>query len=167
MPKILKLVASSNIITKPAHYIEGRTIEPIVVIEEYGLCHHLACVVKYISRAGRKTSALNDLFKANWYLDREFQRSKDDLNSENCLQIYSCVPLLSTKPNFSIQEIVDDWKMEAYLDTTLSYILAARLGTVRKGAYSRKNLNAYVSSLNKAKDYLQLAIAEIEEGEHS
>jgi hypothetical protein len=115
MPKILKLVASSNIITRPAHYVEGRTIEPIVVIEEYGLCHHLSCVVKYISRAGRKTSLINDLKKAEWYLDREVVRRKQS--------VAPCISPLNAKPTYSIQEVLDDWELSANLSACLSYIL--------------------------------------------
>lgn len=102
MPKPIKSSLNNNIITHPAHYIEGRTIEPIRVIEEFGLCHHLACVVKYIARAGRKTSAINDLLKAEWYLNRELHRC--------CAGFNSCLSPLNTKPPFSIQEVLEDWK---------------------------------------------------------
>lgn len=60
-----------KVIQQPEHYIKGRCIEPIEVIETWGLCHHLACVVKYIARCGRKENAYQDLKKAEWYLERE------------------------------------------------------------------------------------------------
>ena len=56
-------------IARPAHYTFSR-VEPISVIEAWGLGFHLGNVVKYISRAGRKGDALQDLKKARWYLDR-------------------------------------------------------------------------------------------------
>jgi len=145
----------NNIISRPAHYIEGRSIEPITVIEEFGLCHHLACVVKYLARAGRKTSTLNDLLKASWYLDRELQRCKAGLGP--------CLFPLNTKSSFSIEEILEDWNLIANLDATLSYILAARLGTNKN--CSRKDIKNHISSLTKAMGYLQLAISEHEQGE--
>jgi hypothetical protein len=61
-------------IHRPAHYAEGRIYEPIAVIEDWDLNYRLGNTVKYISRAGRKQNALEDLKKARWYLDREIDR---------------------------------------------------------------------------------------------
>jgi hypothetical protein len=63
-------MSETNPITRPAHYVEGRTLEPIDVIEDWKLPHHLACVLKYISRAGRKDDIKQDIDKALWYLKR-------------------------------------------------------------------------------------------------
>ena len=145
----------NNIISHPAHYIEGRVIEPIAVIEEFGLCHHLACVVKYLARAGRKTSIINDLRKAHWYLDREIARCQQGMDS--------CNPPLSVKPSYSIEEILEDWNLIPHLDAALSYILAARLGT--NGNCRHKDIKNHISSLTKAMGFLQLAISDHEQGE--
>lgn len=53
--------------------------EPIEVIENWELDFHLANVLKYISRAGRKAgeSELKDLEKARVYLDRKIYKLKD------------------------------------------------------------------------------------------
>ena len=61
-------------IHRPAHYAEGRIYEPIAVIEDWDLNYRLGNTVKYISRAGRKQNALEDLKKARWYLDREIDQ---------------------------------------------------------------------------------------------
>lgn len=61
-------------INHPQHYIAGRKYEPIDVIEDWGLGFHLGNAVKYLSRAGRKEDALEDLKKAAWYIDREIER---------------------------------------------------------------------------------------------
>ncbi|MGV8948516.1 MAG: DUF3310 domain-containing protein [Candidatus Paracaedibacter sp.] len=153
MPKILKLIASSNIITRPAHYVEGRTIEPIVVIEEYGLCHHLACVVKYISRAGRKTSFINDLKKAEWYLSREVIRLQQGMSS--------CIPPLNAKPTYSIQEILDDWELSANLSACLSYILDSWLLKDRFNSFlwiSKLSSNQALSPTTHNADFLIRAL---------
>lgn len=151
MVQDLKASLGNDIISHPAHYIEGRSIEPINVIEGFGLCHPLACVVKYLARAGRKTSLLNDLKKAGWYLDRELQRYNAGINS--------CLPPLNTKPPFSIQEVLEDWNLIPHLDASLSYILAARLGA--NGNCSKN----YISSLTKAMSHLRLVISECEQGD--
>lgn len=59
-------------ISNPSHYTYS-SIEPITVIEAWQLRFHLGCVVKYICRAGRKESRLEDLKKAQWYLQREIE----------------------------------------------------------------------------------------------
>ena len=61
-------------INHPSHYAEGRKYEPIDVIEDWKLGFCLGNTVKYISRAGRKGDALEDLKKAAFYLNREIER---------------------------------------------------------------------------------------------
>ena len=59
-----------DIVNHPAHYTSG-SIEVIDFIEDQKLPYHLGNVVKYISRAGKKTDdVLTDLRKAQWYLNR-------------------------------------------------------------------------------------------------
>lgn len=63
----------ADMIYKPPHYTYA-AIEPIDVIEAWGLGFHLGNAVKYIARAEHKGRQLEDLQKARWYLDREIQR---------------------------------------------------------------------------------------------
>lgn len=68
----------SDMINHPQHYTSGK-IEVIDFIEDKGLNFNLGNVVKYVARAGHKKSsgksmdakALEDLKKAQWYLNRE------------------------------------------------------------------------------------------------
>ena len=60
-------------VNNPAHYTDGG-IQTIDFIEAKGLNFHLGNVVKYISRAGKKGDNLEDLLKAQWYLNREIER---------------------------------------------------------------------------------------------
>jgi hypothetical protein len=57
----------------PQHYQDGG-IQTIDFIEAKQLNFHLGNVVKYISRAGKKGDRLEDLLKAQWYLQREIER---------------------------------------------------------------------------------------------
>ena len=67
-----------DVINHPQHYTLGK-IEVIDFIEDKGLNFNLGNVVKYVARAGHKKSsgksmdakALEDLKKAQWYLNRE------------------------------------------------------------------------------------------------
>lgn len=59
-------------VDRPAHYGgASNPYEAIKVIEAWSLGFNLGNTVKYISRAGKKGEALEDLRKARWYLDRE------------------------------------------------------------------------------------------------
>jgi hypothetical protein len=59
-------------VNHPAHYGgAGNPYEAIKVIEAWGLGFCLGNTVKYISRAGKKGDAIEDLEKARWYLDHE------------------------------------------------------------------------------------------------
>ena len=64
-----KQKCDDQFIERPPHYTYS-AIEPISVIESWGLGFHLGCVVKYLCRAGRKEDRLLDLRKAEWYLSR-------------------------------------------------------------------------------------------------
>jgi hypothetical protein len=56
----------------PSHYKFAGEYEPIKVIERWGLGFKAGSAIKYIARAGRKAgeSAVEDLQKARWYLQR-------------------------------------------------------------------------------------------------
>ena len=57
-------------INNPSHYTDGG-YETIDFIEKMQLGYHLGNVVKYISRAGKKSlDPIEDLKKAMWYLER-------------------------------------------------------------------------------------------------
>lgn len=69
----------SDLVNNPAHYKDGG-IETIDFIEAKNLNYRLGNVVKYVSRAGKKYDAIQDLEKARWYLDREINRLKEKNN---------------------------------------------------------------------------------------
>ena len=73
-----------DMVDQPPHYKDGG-IETIDVIEAKKLGFNLGNAVKYISRAGKKNDALEDLKKARWYLNREINNmmDKDWLNEQN------------------------------------------------------------------------------------
>ena len=67
-------------INHPEHYGgEENPYEAIKVIEAWGLSFNLGNVAKYVSRAGKKGDALQDLEKAKWYLEREINNLKQKL----------------------------------------------------------------------------------------
>ena len=57
----------------PSHYNKGK-IEAIDIIEDWSLNFSLGCVIKYVLRAPFKGTALEDLEKARWYIEREIKR---------------------------------------------------------------------------------------------
>lgn len=87
-------------VNHPQHYGGDTTYEAIKVIEAWGLGFCLGNAVKYICRAGKKGSRLEDLEKARWYLDREigqlaYRESMCDKGSHNweCLDgpLHRCI----------------------------------------------------------------------------
>lgn len=67
-------------VAHPSHYVEGRKYEPKDVIRDWGLNYNLGCVVKYVSRAGRKDDILQDLKKARQYLSFEIEALEEEKN---------------------------------------------------------------------------------------
>lgn len=65
---------SEETINHPQHYGGADNhYEAIKVIEAWGLDFSLGNAVKYICRAGRKGSRVEDLKKAAWYLQHEIE----------------------------------------------------------------------------------------------
>ena len=128
---------------KPAYYISGRQIEPIEVIEDWALCHHLASVVKYIARAGRKESYYQDLRKAEWYLSREIERRKDKFNS--------CHLSLLASRDLTPKQISDDWTLSPNLAEVLQHI---------RSYINRRDTTEYLA---RAYSYLQKETSTLKE----
>jgi hypothetical protein len=63
-------VLARDMVNHPSHYKVGG-IETIDFIEAKSLGYNLGNVVKYITRADHKGNKLEDLEKAQWYLNRE------------------------------------------------------------------------------------------------
>lgn len=62
---------------QPSHY-QGFTggAQPIDIAEHVGF--NLGNVIKYVARAGKKDDRLQDLRKAEYYLQREIQRQEEE-----------------------------------------------------------------------------------------
>ena len=109
-------------INHPHHYAAGRKYEPIDVIEDWNLGFNLGNAVKYLSRAGRKESALEDLKKAAWYIDREIKRNEPPAPS---LQYEELVMALAAE--------ADEWEFPHGLDDVV-YYNAAEAGAVSEAS---------------------------------
>lgn len=66
----MEKVLAKDMVNHPAHYKTGG-IETIDFIEAKSLSYNLGNVVKYITRADYKGNKIEDLKKAQWYLNRE------------------------------------------------------------------------------------------------
>ena len=66
--------AATDMVNHPAHYKTGG-IETIDFIEAKNLNYRLGNVVKYVTRADHKGDRLENLKKAQWYLEREIAKS--------------------------------------------------------------------------------------------
>lgn len=84
-------------ISSPAHYCFG-TIQPIEVIEDWGLNFRLANVIKYVGRSGKKGTPLEDLQKAMWYLEREINTLKTQQEKQEKQQQADHLPGITYLP---------------------------------------------------------------------
>ena len=65
------------LIDHPQHYGGSENpYEAIKVIEAWNLDFALGNVIKYINRAGKKGSKLEDLKKAQWYMNRAIEQAE-------------------------------------------------------------------------------------------
>ena len=130
--------------------IVRRGIQPIDVIERWALCHHLGCVVKYLAQAGGKNPSLKqtrleqthleqnhlkNLKKAEWYLQRELDRSQQ------------CPFAPMGAQPFTTEAVLDDWGLSFHLSETLYHIKASKSPSMRE------------ESLRQALKHLQAEIA--------
>lgn len=61
-------------VNHPSHYGgKDNPYEVIKIIEHYNLGFHLGNVIKYVLRKGKKDDDLQELKKAQWYLNREIE----------------------------------------------------------------------------------------------
>jgi iron-sulfur cluster repair protein YtfE (RIC family) len=66
-------------VSHPEHYGgKENPYEAIKVIEAWDLDFCLGNVVKYISRAGKKNNTIEDLKKAQWYLNRKINQMENN-----------------------------------------------------------------------------------------
>ena len=78
----VKDVPVNDPVNHPSHYTQGK-IEVIDFIDDQKLGFYEAQVIKYITRAKHKGNELQDLKKAQWYLNRYISIREKKINNEN------------------------------------------------------------------------------------
>lgn len=68
-----RLKTEVNMSIERPDYYKGNGYEPKDVIHAWGLNFNLGNVIKYVERAGKKSSVIDDLLKARQYLDFEIE----------------------------------------------------------------------------------------------
>lgn len=95
---------------RPSHYAEGRKYEPKDVIRDWGLNFNLGSAVKYISRAGRKKDIVEDLKKAQQFIQFEIdaieQEHKEPEPEYKRMPFTGGVIYLDSKGNSIPEEII-------------------------------------------------------------
>lgn len=71
-------MADFDAVHRPSHYTSGRKYEPKDVIRDWGLNFNLGSAVKYISRAGRKDDMIQDLKKAQQFIQFEIDALEEE-----------------------------------------------------------------------------------------
>ncbi|HZK01029.1 MAG TPA: DUF3310 domain-containing protein [Tissierellaceae bacterium] len=81
-----KLSKGLDNVNHPSHYTFGQ-YEVLDVIEDWDLPFHLANVIKYIARAKHKGNEIQDLLKAQFYLNRYVDIKKTKEGEKYCEEI--------------------------------------------------------------------------------
>ena len=82
----------SDSVKHPSHYAEGRKYEPKDVIRDWGLNFNVGSAVKYLSRAGRKDDIVQDLKKAQEFIQFEI----DAIEAERAEEVKPVAPKCDT-----------------------------------------------------------------------
>lgn len=92
-----------RMIKSPKHYTEGRRFEPKDVIRDWDLNFNLGNAVKYLARAGRKGDMVEDLKKAQQYIQFEIDALAAEGKQEKKQRA-------EKEPNnaYSVHPIIDD-----------------------------------------------------------
>ena len=72
----------NDVVKNPKHYTEGRKFQPKDVIRDWKLNFNLGNAVKYIARAGRKDDIVQDLKKAQEYIQFEIDAIEAERSHE-------------------------------------------------------------------------------------
>ena len=80
-------MSNNDVVKKPSHYVDGRKFEPKDVIRDWGLNFNLGNAVKYLARAGRKDDIVQDLKKAQEYIQFEIDAIKADRSKEETKKV--------------------------------------------------------------------------------
>lgn len=93
----------------PKHYTEGRKFEPKDVIRDWDLNFNLGNAVKYLARAGRKGDIVEDLKKAQQYIQFEIDALAAEGKQEKKQRA-------EKEPNnaYSVHPIIDDSGVRGY-----------------------------------------------------
>lgn len=108
----------------PSHYVEGRKFEPKDVIRDWGLNFNLGSAVKYVARAGRKDDIVQDLKKAQEFIQFEIdaieaerakavkptdpQHSSDTCKTQPKVRVIKLVAPKGVFRESGIRKILDD-----------------------------------------------------------
>lgn len=115
-----------NAVKSPSHYTEGRKFEPKDVIRDWGLNFNLGNAVKYLARAGRKGDIVEDLKKAQEYIQFEI----DAIDAERKrvtppVDMPKCKCASKTESRSGVIELVvpKDMPMEAVIQMAIAKIM--------------------------------------------
>ena len=103
---------------KPAHYTDGRKYEPKDVIRDWGLNFNTGSAVKYLSRAGRKDDIVQDLRKAQEFIQFEIDAIEAERIKEE-IPVEELVEQVEDSNTISLETLAE-MKAETFIEKYLS-----------------------------------------------
>ena len=97
-----------DVVKNPSHYTAGRKFEPKDVIRDWQLNFNLGNAVKYLSRAGHKDDIIQDLKKAQTYIQFEIdaieaeRKAKDQKGKPQRPPLFSKEPMVKESERYKV-----------------------------------------------------------------
>ena len=124
---------------KPSHYTEGRKFEPKDVIRDWGLNFNIGSAVKYLSRAGRKDDIVQDLRKAQEFIQFEIDAIEAEKSKAETISVKEM--LSNPDPKCSFNPVF------AELESGKGVCVGTLEVTVPAGADPEDIINAVISEV--------------------
>ena len=129
---------------RPDYYVDGRQIEPISVVDDWGLSFELGNVLKYVSRAGRKKSSTQtiDMKKAYVYAGFELKR----IFQMSGLQFW-CLQAAKHRSTIDAEDVGVDWFENDPAKNRIIHLIA-KISSCRsqaKAMHHLQSLQAYLA----------------------
>jgi hypothetical protein len=106
------ITANDNYFNIHPYHVVGRIIEPIDVIESWGLSYHLACTLKCISNFSCNDTPIIKMKEAIWYLDRFLYLFVEENEEERVV----------TPQTICVLEVALDWNLNCDLTMAITHL---------------------------------------------
>lgn len=125
-------------LTRPDYYVDERQIEPISVVNDWGLSFELGNVLKYVSRAGRKKSSTKTIDMKKAYVYAGFELSQ--ILQMSALRFW-CLQAVKHRPTIDAEDVCTDWFENDPAKSRIIHLIA-KISSCRSQAKAKRGLQS-------------------------